>query len=137
VCSTTSLISPSPSRALLQDPDDEIINNLASLKNGVAMRVVLGDLSWKMLAEPQEYVYAAYLKAELPHRELETAMLEEVSACACWVCCMQVGADYLPFPLFSLFILSGGRCDEPLVGALRGALLRLLDRPRPTRLGAY
>jgi hypothetical protein len=48
------------------------------LKNGVAMRVVLGDLSWKLLPEPQEYVYAAYLKAELPHRDLEAAMLEEV-----------------------------------------------------------
>lgn len=43
------------------------------------MRLVMGDLSWKVQAEPAEYTYAAYLKAELPHKEDEAAMIEEVS----------------------------------------------------------
>lgn len=61
-----------------QDPDDEIIANLASLKNGVAMRLVLGDLDWQIRSEPWEYTYATYCKEELPHKEQEAAMLLEV-----------------------------------------------------------
>lgn len=64
-------------KIILQDPDDEIIANLASLKNGVALRLVLGDLSWRMVPEPWEYAYAQHLGEELPHKDREAAMIEE------------------------------------------------------------
>jgi len=64
-------------KIILQDPDDEIIANLASLKNGIAMRLVLGDLSWKMVPEPWEYGYAQFLGEELPHKDLESKIIEE------------------------------------------------------------
>lgn len=51
---------------------------MASLKNGVALRVVLGDLSWKLLPEPRDYSYAHFLGEELPHKDRENFMIEEV-----------------------------------------------------------
>jgi hypothetical protein len=41
---------------------------------------VLGDLSWQVRSEPWEYSYATHLKAELPHKDDEAAMVAEVSA---------------------------------------------------------
>eukprot|EP00428_Durinskia_dybowskii_P077740 CAMPEP_0170356300 /NCGR_PEP_ID=MMETSP0117_2-20130122/1100_1 /TAXON_ID=400756 /ORGANISM="Durinskia baltica, Strain CSIRO CS-38" /LENGTH=996 /DNA_ID=CAMNT_0010610391 /DNA_START=441 /DNA_END=3431 /DNA_ORIENTATION=- len=64
-------------KIILQDPDDEIIANLSSLKNGVAMRLVMGDLSWKMVAEPWEYTYSVYQKAVLPYLDREADLLEK------------------------------------------------------------
>jgi hypothetical protein len=43
---------------------------------------VLGDLSWQVRNEPWEYSYATHLKAELPHKDDEAAMVAEVSAVA-------------------------------------------------------
>ena len=44
------------------------------------MRVVLGDLGWKMLPEPRDYNLAHYLgSSDMPNRDKEAAMLEEVS----------------------------------------------------------
>ena len=63
---------------ICKDPDDEIIANLSSLKNGVAMRLVMGDLSWKMVAEPWEYTYSVYQKAVLPFLDREADLLEKV-----------------------------------------------------------
>lgn len=47
------------------------------------MRLVMGDLDWKILSESWEYAYATYEKAELPHKDQEAAMLEEVGATLC------------------------------------------------------
>lgn len=42
-------------KLILQDPDDEIIANLASLKNGIAMRLVLGKalFAWVPFFSPR------------------------------------------------------------------------------------
>mmetsp|Transcript_29154 Transcript_29154/g.64737 ORF Transcript_29154/g.64737 Transcript_29154/m.64737 type:complete len:940 (+) Transcript_29154:72-2891(+) len=66
-------------KVILQDPDDEIIANLASLKNGVAMRIVLGDTSWKLISEPWEYSYAMYLGEDMPNRDKEGELIAQAN----------------------------------------------------------
>eukprot|EP00598_Pedospumella_elongata_P005315 CAMPEP_0184979772 /NCGR_PEP_ID=MMETSP1098-20130426/9913_1 /TAXON_ID=89044 /ORGANISM="Spumella elongata, Strain CCAP 955/1" /LENGTH=960 /DNA_ID=CAMNT_0027503105 /DNA_START=470 /DNA_END=3352 /DNA_ORIENTATION=- len=66
-------------KIVLQDPDDEIIANLASLKNGIAMRLILGDMSWRIVSEPWEYGYAQHLHVEMPFKDQEQSMIEEAN----------------------------------------------------------
>lgn len=56
------------------------------------MRVVLGDLSWKILPEPRDYAYAHFLGEELPNKDKENTMIEEVCTvvlhfCFIFYCC--------------------------------------------------
>ncbi len=64
----------------MQDPDDEIIANVASLKNGVATHLVLGDNMWYAHSEPREYVLSSYLEEpSLPHGEAVCAMVQQLN----------------------------------------------------------
>ncbi len=66
-------------KVVLQDPDDEIIAHVASLKSGLATHVVLGDSTWYAHSLPPEYVLASHLNSEvLPHSEDATDMLRDL-----------------------------------------------------------
>ncbi len=69
-------------KLVLQDPNDEIIANVASLKNGVATHLALGDSVWYEHSQPQEYVLAHHLDQDevaLPHSESAAQLLEQLS----------------------------------------------------------
>lgn len=58
-----------------QDHDDEIIHDVAALKSGISLRIVMGDKSWKSCTEPREYAYASFINAPLPNINSEAQWL--------------------------------------------------------------
>eukprot|EP01034_Spumella_vulgaris_P034452 gene34452-42490_t len=67
-------------KLILQDPDDEIIANVASLKNGIATHMLLDDNTWYLHSEPHEYVLSSYLNEPgLPHAQQTELMLLQLN----------------------------------------------------------
>eukprot|EP01036_Dinobryon_divergens_P033892 gene33892-43786_t len=61
------------------DPDDQIISNSASLKNGVATYLTYLDKEWAPKAQGQDYLLAAFLNDPIPFAgtSIEKDILEE------------------------------------------------------------
>jgi hypothetical protein len=65
-------------KLILQDPNDEIIYESASLKAGVASKVCLNDSVLKRTVQIPEYNVASHLKTEVPNSDLMEDILSEL-----------------------------------------------------------
>lgn len=45
-----------------------------------------GDMSWRIVSEPWEYGYAQHLSEEMPFKDQEQTMIEEVRCLVCLYC---------------------------------------------------
>lgn len=89
---------------LLQDPQDEIIAHAASLKCGLAARLVLHDASLAIPYEPSVYAYARFAHDEIPYEQQSTQWLEAAGSpqvdlprdfiVHLYACCGAVAAKY-------------------------------------------
>jgi hypothetical protein len=73
------------------------------------MRVVLGDLGWKIHPEPRDYNYAQYMKQELPNKGLEESLLAQVGMGPPALFVYNCGIEWvclIPFLTYSFFTAS-------------------------------
>jgi hypothetical protein len=73
----SDFLSCSCPKVVLQDPADEIIADEASLKNGVATYLVLGDTLWPLRPLPRVYALAEVLDEPVPCIEEGGVLLAE------------------------------------------------------------
>jgi hypothetical protein len=62
----TDYINSKCHKIVLQDPNDEVIAHCASLKNGIATRLILNDSLWLPITTPKIYAIADYLDEPVP-----------------------------------------------------------------------
>jgi hypothetical protein len=89
-------LSCSCPKIVLQDPNDEIIANAASLKNGVSTHLILGDNLWSINTYPNEYILADFMNDPLPNMNNSNEYLKK--------------AEDLNIPLTETFIIHLSAC---------------------------
>lgn len=58
---------------LIQDPNDNIVDNSASMKAGIATKLLLNDSSWMPKRQLRVYSIAVALNDCLPHRNIDSS----------------------------------------------------------------